>query len=122
MNIIVVNKKTHEPTSSDIYIGRGSVLGNPYTSKEITKTKALYQCSNKKESIQKYKDYLLDKISNKDYDICNELNIIGNKAIDDDIYLVCYCVSEKNKSSCHGFIIKEIIEERIKNRNSISLY
>ena len=33
-NINIVNKKDHAPTDRDFYIGRGSVFGNPFTSKE----------------------------------------------------------------------------------------
>jgi hypothetical protein len=30
--ITVVNKYKHTPTENDVYIGRGSALGNPFTS------------------------------------------------------------------------------------------
>jgi predicted DNA-binding protein len=109
----VVNKYKHEKTSSDIYIGRGSILGNPFTSKDLSKTKAIYQCESVEESITKYKEYLLDKINNKDYDICNVLNIIGKKIMKNEpVNLVCFC----SPSRCHGDIIKEIIEEKLTNK------
>jgi hypothetical protein len=79
--IHVVNKSTHAPTNYDIYIGRGSALGNPYTSKDLTKTKAEFQCGNKEEALKNYKEYLLKKILERDKDICEDLNAIHTMAI-----------------------------------------
>ncbi len=61
--IFVVNK--HKPTDRDVYIGRGSVLGNIFTSKELSKTKAEVQCSSREESVQRHMDYLEQKIGKK---------------------------------------------------------
>jgi len=38
--ITVVNKYKHVPTRDDVYIGRGSILGNPYSSIKDRDTKA----------------------------------------------------------------------------------
>jgi len=109
--IEVVNKYKHKETNNDVYIGRGSSLGNPYTSKNLLDTIAEFQCSSREGSIEKYKEYLLNKIEQKDKSICDELNKIY-KIIKDgtDVYLICFCVPKK----CHGNIIKKIIEEKIK--------
>jgi hypothetical protein len=48
--IKVVNKYSHIPTSNDIYIGRGSILGNPYTHLPIKNTKAFIQYKTREES------------------------------------------------------------------------
>lgn len=69
--IVVVNKHNHIESFFDYYIGRGSVLGNPFTSKPLDKTKAQYQCNTKEESVEKYKEYLINKINNKDKQICD---------------------------------------------------
>lgn len=107
--IRVVNKSKHSPTGNDIYIGRGSILGNPYTCKELSNTKALYQCSSREESIESYKIYLLDKISEKNIEICDIMNKIYKQALIGDVNLICYC----KPNDCHGDIIKEIIESKI---------
>ena len=112
--IHVVNKYIHNPTDNDYYIGRGSILGNPYTSKDLDKTKALYHCDTVEESILSYKKYLYDKITDKDFKICSELNSILLKARETDVYLVCFCKTIKNPDKpCHGDIIKEILETKL---------
>lgn len=109
--ITIVNKTKHPPTENDYYIGRGSVLGNPYTSKALLKTKATYQCSSRDEAIDKYAEYLNQKIIDEDSEICDELNRIYTKALKNDINLVCYCVPKR----CHGEVIKGIITGKLIN-------
>ena len=112
--IRVVNKYKHTPTKTDFYIGRGSVLGNPYTSKPLDDTKALYQCNSVEESIELYKKYLEQKIATKDITICKELNRILTYARSEDVYLVCFCKTVKNPDKpCHGDIIKNILDSKI---------
>jgi len=106
--ITVVNKHRHVPTENDEYIGRGSCLGNPYTSLMI-KTKAKYVCESREESIKKCDFYLREKIRLKDPEICAALNKIYLKAKKGDVNLVCFCAPK----SCHGDIIKKIIEEKL---------
>ena len=108
--INVVNKKTHKPTENDFYVGRGSCLGNPYSSINYVQTKALYKCETRQESIQKFYEYIKQKISQKDIEICSELNKIWKAAKEEkDVNLVCYCYPK----SCHATIIKKIIEEKL---------
>ena len=109
--ISVVNKSTHSETPNDIYIGRGSILGNPFTHKELNQSKARFKCSTREEAIESYRDYLLAKIAEKDKEICAELNRIYQLAKKGDVNLVCYCFPKR----CHGEIIKELIEEKINN-------
>ena len=108
--IEVVNKKTHVPTNRDFYVGRGSALGNPYTSIPGGQTKAEFTCSTREESISKFHQYLLEKIKSRDKEICDELNKIWQSAKNGDINLVCYCVPE----TCHATIIKKVIESKMK--------
>lgn len=108
--IRVVNHKAHEPTELDVYIGRGSPLGNPYTgTKELKYTKATYQSSSRESSIMEYKEYLNNKINEKDELICNELNRIYEMSLNGGVNLVCYC----KPKPCHGDVIKEIILAKI---------
>lgn len=104
--IFVVNKYQHQKTNNDVYIGRGSALGNPFTSKELSKTKAQFQCSSREESVEKYREYLNQKILQKDKEICDILNKIYKKVKNNEtIYLVCFCKPKK----CHGDIIRDVI-------------
>jgi len=104
--IRVVNKKTHKPTPNDIYIGRPSVLGNPFTSIRDKKTLARYVCNTREESIQKYRAWL-EKENHFDTSVYSELIALRSLYnTDHDINLVCWCAP----LSCHGDILKEFIE------------
>ena len=107
--IHIVNKYKHKKTTNDIYIGRGSCLGNPFTHLDTNDTKAQFKCESREEAITSYENYLKDKISSKDIEICRELNNIFLLAQKNDVNLVCFC----KPKSCHGDIIKKIIEERL---------
>jgi hypothetical protein len=107
--ITVVNKRTHPQTSNDYYVGRGSVLGCPFTIKPLNQTKAEFHCSTRDEAIESYREYLLDKIANKDEEICNILNNMYKHAKKGDINLVCYCAPQ----SCHADVIKEVLDGKI---------
>lgn len=109
--ITVVNKYKHTATDHDIYIGRGSALGNPFTSIQDRKTKAQYVCQSREESIESFRKYLYAKIKNKDKYICMALNKIYSLAKTGNVNLVCYC----KPKSCHGDVIKELIESKLKN-------
>ena len=112
--IHVVNKHTHKPTSNDFYVGRGSSLGNPYTSIQVRETKAQYICQSKEESLTRFYEYIQIKIAEKDKIICDELNKIWKLARVGDVNLVCYCVPR----SCHATIIKKIVDEKLKKHKT----
>ena len=108
--INVVSKYKHEPSNNDVYIGRGSPLGNPFTgSKKVENTKAAFQCSSREEAIEKYEQYLRLAIYKNDSYICNEMNRIWKMAKTGDVNLVCFC----KPKACHGDIIKKLIEEKL---------
>lgn len=88
--------KNKEPY--DVYIGRGSKWGCPFTHIKGRKTKAQFVVSNRKEAISKYKEYLLNSP-----ELLNDIEELRNKV------LGCFC--DKNKS-CHGDILIAILEER----------
>lgn len=121
--ITVVNKYKHKPTENDFYIGRGK-LGNPYT--HLDNTKARFRVSSREEAVEHYKIYinnilngvviendeqnLLGNIFKQKY--LEELQKIKNATEKQDIYLVCFCAPK----SCHGDVIKEIIEKYIEEQ------
>lgn len=110
--ITVVNSKNHIPTNHDIYIGRGSPLGNPFTHLPVNITKAKYQVATRSESISKYKSYIIEQLKNnlwaKGY-----FDKIVNMAKDGDVNLLCYC----KPLDCHGDILKQLIEKEINNES-----
>lgn len=105
--INVVNKYKHKPTQNDVYIGRGSVLGNPFTHLDLNGTKAQVKCETREEAIDSYEKYLRSKISEKDQAVCDELNRIYLQSKKGEVNLVCFCTPK----TCHGDIIKKVVEE-----------
>lgn len=105
MYIYVVNKRTHIPhfATTDVYIGRGSVLGNPYTHKNGTTAKHI--CASRDEAIDKYRLYFNEQIKDKDGEFIKELRRIYLLACKTEVNLVCYCAPKK----CHGSIIREFL-------------
>lgn len=118
--IYVYNRKieTHNG-SNNFYIGRGSVLGNPYTHITDKKTKALYQARDRDDAIDKYSHY---------YDLMYGSNLAFTKVINEiyekyksgeDVFLECYCKKYKctdihlDDVRCHGDVIKEKLEKRL---------
>lgn len=104
----VIHKKDSDKYENVIYVGRGSDLGNPYTSIQGRETLAEFVVDSRKESIECFKNYLLKCIEEKEEKVCNSLNYIYKLALESDVYLACYC----SPRSCHGDIIKEIVDSK----------
>jgi hypothetical protein len=100
--INVVNKKDHAPTDRDFYIGRGSVFGNPFTSKSLNDTKAEHQVASKEEAIGEYSAYLETRIKLNEKGVVDGINNMLLNLKEGDINLVCYCAP----NPCHGVVIK----------------
>ena len=83
----VVNKKKEE---YDIYIGRGSIWGNPF---HIGKD------GTREIVINKYKSYFYHKIHRDESFRLETLKLKGKR-------LGCFCKPQ----ACHGDVIKEYIE------------
>jgi len=83
----------------DVYIGRGSIFGNPYTHLSLNNTMAKFHVSSREEAIEKYKEYLYAKII-EDNKFLTELLKLKNKT------LGCFC----KPKSCHGDVIKELLD------------
>lgn len=103
---IVVNKYKDQ---YDVYIGRGSKWGNPYTHIKDKETKAEYIVSTREESISKYREWILDKIDIGEITIDELLELAGKK-------LGCFC----KPKSCHGDVLVEIVSaiiDELSNNN-----
>jgi hypothetical protein len=105
--INVVNIKTHvkKAGETDIYIGRGSVLGNPFSHK--TGTLAEVVCASREEAIEKYKSYFEEQIKDADGKFINELRRIYVLSRQTDVNLMCFCYP----LACHGNIIKDFLSK-----------
>lgn len=72
----------------DVYVGRGSKWGNPYSHREGTK--AEFVVSSRKEAIEKYEQYLLNN-----QELMDSIGELKGKV------LGCWC----SPKSCHGEIL-----------------
>jgi len=85
----------------DIYIGRGSKWGNPFTHKDVDKTKAQVQVSSRKESIEMYEKWILRII---EIEGLNPPSIEEIRSELKDKVLGCFC----KPKSCHGDVLSQI--------------
>jgi hypothetical protein len=90
--VVNLNKEPY-----DVYIGRGSKWGNPYTTIKDKETLASEIVDTSEEAISKYKDYVL---SNPD--LYNSLDELEGKV------LGCFC----KPKPCHGDVLLELISQK----------
>lgn len=88
----------------DVYIGRPSEFGNPFTHISDKETKAEFIVSSRREAIQKFEKYL------------NESGLIDKIDSLKGKILGCWCVSEIRDGSsknpiCHGEVIARILNQ-----------
>jgi hypothetical protein len=79
----------------DVYIGRPSKWGNPFTHIADKTTLAKYLVSTRSESIEKYKEWILEGDGNH---LLNDLHELKGKI------LGCWC----KPNNCHGDILAEL--------------
>jgi len=91
----VINRKTHPDEPYDVYIGRGSKWGNPYS--HLPNTQALYEVETREDAIRLYEEWIRKQ---------PELVEQAKRELKDKI-LSCYCWPLK----CHGDILLKIAEE-----------
>lgn len=94
---IVVNCKTE---IYDVYIGRGSKWGNPFS--HLKDSKADFITSSREESIDLYRMWIT--VGEGRY-LLNHLDELDGKRIG------CFCKPKK----CHGDILVDLISSRIKD-------
>jgi hypothetical protein len=103
--ITILNKHHgHQPGDRNIYIGRGSPLGNPFR---------ISADSPRDSTIARYETYLKERIAADDPTIINALNNIAERAQNGDVGLICFC----SPRPCHGDVIKRIVETAIEESN-----
>lgn len=87
----VVNKHHGEPF--DVYIGRGSKWGNPFS--HLNNTKAQFKTVSREESVEQYRDWIQTQP-----DLLADIHELRGKT------LCCYC----KPKACHGDILAEIAD------------
>lgn len=79
----------------DVYIGRGSAFGNPYS--HLKYSKAQFIVDSREESIVKYKEWFYEQLKDPEF-LKLVLSLKGKT-------LGCYC----KPKNCHGDIIVEYL-------------
>ena len=80
----------------DIKIDRTTIWGNPYSCEE--NTSAIYKVNTRKESIEKYREYILN---NKE--LLERLPELKGKV------LGCWC----KPSACHGDVLADLLNRKV---------
>ena len=83
--------------SYDVYIGRGSKWGNPFTHLWGKQTKAEFVVASREEAIKAYRSYIMNKP-----ELLACLPELTGKV------LGCFCAPQ----SCHGDVLIELCKER----------
>lgn len=82
--------------SYDVYIGRPSKWGNPFTHIKDKKTKAEFVVETSEIAIQKYREWIMTQPA-----LLNSLHELKGKT------LACWC----KPKPCHGDVLVELIEK-----------
>lgn len=96
----VVNKRGHTPSSLDMYVGRPSPLGNPYS--HLESSVAQFRTATREEAIVKYEEWLRGQIKAGNPVVMKELARITENTI-----IVCWC----KPAACHGDVIVRVWQE-----------
>lgn len=104
MKIKIVNKRFYK--GNGIYVGRPSILGNPYTHIKDKKTKAEFIVSNRDEAVERYREWIKEQWRSNPF-VEKELFRITEIAIkNDEVTLICWC----SPLRCHcEYVAKMII-------------
>lgn len=80
----------------DVYIGRGSKWGNPFTHLPLDGTMASFQVKTREEAIKRYRDWILTQPS-----LMAALPELKGKR------LGCWC----RPQACHGEVLVELVRQ-----------
>jgi hypothetical protein len=94
-SVVHINKSPY-----DIKIDRTTIWGNPYSHKEDTL--ALYKVKTRKESIEKYREYILNNP-----ELLAKLPELKGKV------LGCWCKEDNKNVPCHGDVLIELLNQRV---------
>ncbi len=83
----------------DVYIGRGSKWGNPFS--HLKNSSAKWKVSTREESIECYQKWVLTQPH-----LMGSLNELYGKT------LGCYCKKKNNPLPCHGDVLIKLVNKQ----------
>ena len=107
-SIRVVNKRMHK--GEGVYIGRPSVLGNPFS--HLSGTLADFKVDTRDEAIDLYREWLIDHIQADTPQRRELYRLVEIYERTGSLTLICCCAPKR----CHGQVIAEVIENIIVRR------
>jgi hypothetical protein len=92
-------------TDYDVYIGRPSKWGNPFTHmrKVAAKNQDLTLVANREEAVERYRNWLFDE-HGKSHNLLDDLHELKGKR------LGCWCDPEV----CHGHVLAELADAELR--------
>jgi len=87
----------------DVYIGRPSIWGNPFTHISDKETLAEHVVSNRAEALEKYREYITNN-----QELMSKILELDNKV------LGCFCITDGSfpiPYVCHGQILIELLNK-----------
>ena len=110
-NIIVYNTKNEDHTQepNNFYIGKGSILANPFTFNGKRSNLAKMSFKTREEAVDAYEVYFnavygVDPNFTKSFDEIYEHYKNG-----EDVYLQCFC----KPKPCHGDVIAKMLQRKL---------
>ena len=102
----VIHKKDSTRAPDEVYIGRGSIYGNPWTSKPLWNTKATFQALNRGDALYQYEAWIRGT-AHIGVEQERRAKIRANIARLKGKVLVCYC----RPAECHGDVLIKLLNE-----------
>jgi hypothetical protein len=102
--IRVVNKRTY--SGNGTYIGRPSVLGNPFTHK-FGGTQARFIVASREDAVKRYNIYIREAYRDNS-SVRDAINyLVKQYLLSGELTLICWC----SPKACHGDVLAKLIQE-----------
>lgn len=102
--IEVKNKKTYK--GKGVYIGRPSVLGNPFSH---INTKSTIKVESREKAVSEYKEFIHKHIHKVNPISVALTDLLQEYLLTRSLTLICWCDPE----ACHGHVIRDLIHEYV---------
>lgn len=89
-------------SSGDVYVGRGTPLGNPYTHIKDRKTRAEFTVATRRDSLDAYRAWLDDRLTEGGEVARTFDGLVDRLRSGETLTLLCHCAPKP----CHADIIK----------------